>query len=74
MTIDETPAGAPVLDFTPEEYDAYLEDEVRRLSGMASVDEFVHAYESGELDEADPAVSELAGLLRIGQNGHPVGM
>ena len=31
-----------------------------------SVDEFKRAYEDGELDESDPAVSELVALLRIG--------
>jgi hypothetical protein len=34
-----------------------------------TVAEFVRAYEAGELDDADPAVSDLVGLLRIGQNG-----
>jgi hypothetical protein len=69
MTVDETPAGTLVVDLTEDEYDAYLEDEVRRGTGL-SVEEFVRAYEAGELDEADPAVSDLIGLLRIGQNGH----
>lgn len=71
MTVEETPGGTTVIDLTDEEYDAYLEAEVQRLAGMTAAD-FVAAYEAGELDEADPAVSELVGLLRIGQNGHPV--
>ncbi len=50
------------------EYDAYLEGEVQRGAGL-SVAEFVQAYEAGQLDDADPAVSDLVGLLRIGQNG-----
>jgi hypothetical protein len=41
---------------------------VRRGTGL-TVEEFVRAYEAGELDDADPAVSDLVGLLRIGQNG-----
>lgn len=68
MTVDETPAGTPVVDFTEEEYDTYLEGEVRRGTGL-SVAEFVRAYEAAELDDSDPAVSDLVGLLRIGQNG-----
>lgn len=34
-----------------------------------SVADFKRAYGASELDEADPAVSELVALLRIGQNG-----
>jgi hypothetical protein len=68
MTVDETPAGTLVVDFTEKEYDDYLEAEVRRGTGL-SVAEFVRAYGADELDDADPAVSELVGLLRIGQNG-----
>ena len=71
MTVDETAAGTPVIDLTSEEYDAYLEGEVNRLTGMTVAD-FVRAYNAGELDESEPAVSELVGLLRIGQNGHSV--
>lgn len=68
MTVDETPAGTLVVDFPESEYDAYLEGEVQRGAGL-SVAEFVLAYEAGQLDDADPAVSDLVGLLRIGQNG-----
>jgi hypothetical protein len=71
MTVGETPAGTPVVDLNAEEYDAYLDNEVGRLTGMTVAD-FMRAYEGGELDESDPAVSELIGLLRIGQNGHSV--
>ena len=69
MTIKETPAGTPVVELSRDEYDAYLEAEVGRAAGM-TVDEFVRSYKAGELDDADPAVAELIGLLRIGQNGH----
>jgi hypothetical protein len=69
MTVEETPAGTPVVEFSREGFDAYLDAEVRRAVGMA-VDEFVSAYAAGELDDADPAVAEIIGLLRIGQNGH----
>lgn len=54
---------------TAEECAAYLEGEVQSATGL-SVEDFHRAYLAGELDDADPAVSELAGLLRIGQNGH----
>jgi hypothetical protein len=35
-----------------------------------SVAAFTAAYLAGKLDDADPAVGQLVGLLRIGQNGH----
>lgn len=69
MVVRETDAGTPVVDLSPEEYDAYLENEVQRLIGMTP-EEFLKAYEDGQLDEANPAVSELSMLLRVGQNGH----
>lgn len=69
MTVDETPAGTPVVTFTQGEYDAYLDGEVQRGIGMTA-DDFRQAYDAGMLDDGDPAVDELVGLLRIGQNGH----
>jgi hypothetical protein len=71
MTVDETADGTPVIELTPEEYEAYRDREVRRLTGMGAT-AFVRAYEAGELDDADPAVSESVALLRIGQDGHSV--
>jgi len=68
MTVHETAAGTPVLSFTQDEYDGYLEGEVRRVIGMKPA-EFVQAYKAGTLDDGDPAVDELVGLLRLGQNG-----
>jgi hypothetical protein len=56
-----------VVTFTEEEYDNYLQSEVRSGTGL-TIAEFVRAYEARELDEADPAVTELVGLLRMGQN------
>lgn len=70
MTVKETAAGTPVVNLTAEEYSAYLESEVQRAIGM-TVSEFLRSYRAGKLNEADPAVSELVGLLRVGQNGHP---
>jgi hypothetical protein len=54
---------------TDDEYAAFVEREVRAAIGL-SPDEFRRAYLAGELDDSDPAVSELVGFLRIGQNGH----
>jgi hypothetical protein len=69
VVVSETSAGSPVVEMTAEEYAAYVEREVQRAAGL-SAEEFRRAYLAGELDEADPAVSDLIGLLRIGQNGH----
>ena len=69
MKRSETEAGTPIIEFTPEEYDDFLEREVRRGIGMSRA-EFVRAYTAGELDDADAAVGDLVVLLRIGQNGH----
>ncbi len=69
MTEDHTEAGTPVIEFDEREYRAFLEHEVQRGSGL-SVEQFVRRYEAGELDEGDPDVSDLAGLLWLGQNGH----
>ena len=38
-------------------------------AALAFLEEFVRRYEAGELDEGDPDVSDLAGLLWLGQNG-----
>lgn len=69
MVVSETSSGTPVVEMTAEEYRAYQEREVRDATGL-SVEQFRHAYSAGELDEANPSISELAGLLRLGQNGH----
>jgi hypothetical protein len=69
MVVSETPGGSPVIKMTEEEYAAYLESEAHRATGL-SVEEFRRAYLAGELDEADPSVTDLIGLLRIGQNEH----
>jgi hypothetical protein len=69
MVVSETSSGTPVVEMTVAEYEAYLEREVRAAMGL-SVEEFRRAYLAGELDEADPSVTDLVGLLRIGQNGH----
>jgi hypothetical protein len=69
VTEDHTEAGTPVIESDEREYRAFLEQEVQPGSGL-SVEEFVRRYEAGEIDEDDPDVSDLAGLLWLGQNGH----
>jgi hypothetical protein len=69
MTRSETEAGTPILDLTAEEYDAFLDQEARARMGM-SVVEFTQRYLAGTLDDVDPDVPLLVGLLGIGQNGH----
>ena len=70
MTRSETPAGTPVLDLDSDEYRRFLEDETRARMGM-SVAEFTEKYLAGELDDVDPDVPLIVGLLWIGQNGRP---
>jgi hypothetical protein len=69
MMVTKTPGGADFIEMTPEEYADYVERRVQAAVGMAP-EEFRRAYLARELDDADPSVSELVGLLRIGQNGH----
>lgn len=69
MTEDRTEAGTPVIEFDELEYRDFLEREVRRGLDL-SVEEFMRQYQAGELDEGDPDVSDLAGLLWLGQDGH----
>jgi hypothetical protein len=72
MRTETTPAGTDVFDLDVEEYDAYLNAEVKRGTGLESVAAFIEAYESGRLDDSDPEVSSLISLLWIGQNGDRV--
>lgn len=69
MVVSETPSGTPVVEMTREEYAAYLDREARQATGLSAA-EFRRAYLAGKLNEGDPVVSDLVGLLRIGQNGH----
>jgi len=68
MTSTETPAGTPVLELDDEEYARFLDDEVLTRMGISAY-EFTEQYLAGKLDDADPDVPLLAGLLWIGQNG-----
>lgn len=65
-----TDAGTKVYEPSAEEYAEYLEGRARALSGT-SVREFKRAYGASTVDEADPAVSELVALLRIGRLNRP---
>jgi hypothetical protein len=57
---------APISAFATS---ARVRFQVRSGTGL-SVDEFVRRYQAGALDESVPDVSDLAGLLWLGQNGH----
>lgn len=65
----KTTGGTAVFEPTDQEFGDYLERRVQARLHM-SVSEFRKAHEAGRLDEADPAVSELASLLRLGHNSH----
>ncbi len=69
MVEARTEGDSPIVEFEEREYGAFLAREVQRGAGL-SVDEFERRYRAGELDEGDPAVSDLAGLLWLGQSGH----
>lgn len=69
MTKTETPAGTPLLELDGDEYARFLDEEVRMRMGI-SAQAFTEQYLAGTLDDADPDVPLLAGLLWIGQNGH----
>jgi len=68
MTHEQTDAGTPVLELDASEYEDFLEQEVQARLGMSAAD-FRQRYAAGELDDADPDVGMLAGLLWLGQNG-----
>jgi hypothetical protein len=69
MTRSETDAGTPIIEFDAKEYTAFLDQEARKRMGM-SAEEFTRRYLAGDLDDVDPDVPLLVGLLGIGQNGH----
>jgi hypothetical protein len=69
MTRSETNAGTPVIEMTVDEYQDFLDREARARMGMSAA-EFTQRYLAGALDDVDPDVPLLVGLLGIGQNGH----
>jgi hypothetical protein len=69
MTHSETDAGTPIIELNAEEYEAFLNQETSARMGMSTA-EFTQRYLAGTLDNADPDVPLLVGLLGIGQNGH----
>jgi hypothetical protein len=70
MFVSETSSGTPVIEMTAEEHEAFLEREVREATRLSAEEFRRRPYLAGELEEADPSVTDLIGLLRIGQNGH----
>ncbi len=69
MTRSETDAGTPLLKLSAGEYQAFLDQEAKARMKMSAA-EFTQRYLAGELDDVDPDVPLLVGLLGIGQNGH----
>jgi hypothetical protein len=69
MTRSETDPGTPIIEMTAEEYEAFLDREAHARMGMSAA-EFTQRYLAGALDDVDPDVPLLIGLLGIGQNGH----
>ncbi len=69
MIRSETDAGTPIIEFDAEEYAAFLDGEACKRMGM-SAGEFTRRWLAGDLDDVDPDVPLLVGLLGIGQNGH----
>jgi hypothetical protein len=62
-----TTAGTAIYEPSQREYDAYLERRVHQALGK-TVSQFRREYAAGELDLANPAVSQLVPLL-ISENG-----
>jgi len=68
-TTSETDAGTPILKMSAQERRAFLDEEAGARMGMSAA-EFTRRYLAGDLDDVDPDVPLLVGLLGIGQNGH----
>lgn len=65
MICDQTDAGTPVLSLDAREYEDFLDEAVRSRVGMSAA-EFRTRYAAGDLDDTDPDVEMLAGLLWLG--------
>jgi hypothetical protein len=66
---DQITDSTPILELSAEEYQQFLDGEVMSRMGM-NAEEFTARYLAGDLDESDPDVPLLVGMLWIGQNGH----
>jgi hypothetical protein len=60
---------AEVVALTTKQYEAFLTSEISQWRSGLTLDQFIHAYRDGELDDSDPEVSRLAALVGLGQNG-----
>lgn len=69
MTKTETTAGTPIVEFTLDEWEHYVADEIQRALGFESVEAFQAAYAAGDVDEDNPETAAIVSLLSIGQNG-----
>jgi hypothetical protein len=69
MTSSQTPAGTPILNLSAQEYSAFLDREAHARMGMSAA-QFTQRYLDGTIDDSDPDVPLLVGLIGLGQNGH----
>jgi hypothetical protein len=69
MTTTETQAGTPVIEFTDDEFVAYLDAEIQRATAYPNLEAFRLAFESGELDDDDPGVERVLPLLLAVSDG-----
>lgn len=65
MTSESTPEGREVLIMDDAEFSAFVDEQVRLGTGYDGATAFVRAFRAGELDDADPAVSELLVVLGL---------
>jgi urease accessory protein UreF len=64
-----TKGGAAVYKPSAEEFEAFVENQVRTLLGIDTA-AFVEKYRAGTLDRSNPAVSEVAALIEVSQPSH----
>jgi hypothetical protein len=66
MEIEVTPEGVEIWHYTPEEWAAEEDEEVRRHSSFSDAREFTDAYFRGELSDGDLHVDHLVMKLGLG--------
>ena len=70
MTSETTSAGGDVLVMDEDEFASFLNAEILHATPFANVAQFMNALQAGEIDDADPGVSEMLVLIGFGRNGH----
>jgi len=53
-----------------DEFASFLNAEILHATPFANVAQFMNALQAGEIDDADPGVSEMLVLIGFGRNGH----